>query len=201
VPAYAHRTGRTDTEPHTLRGHHHPRRQSATTATEEAAGSASDRIRLWHRGSRSCAPLGTASRIAQGSNEHHIQSLSAPLKWPETMCAPGSISPWPQQRHNLSSRSGRDDCVCIQVAWCAKLGHPIEGGLNTVAVCESADVRDPFLDLRLGCGSGLCRKLEHFCFLTFKHSVRSTICPSGNSNPSSCVRGSAWSICRKMAVV
>lgn len=51
----------------------------------------------------------------------------------------------------------------------AKLGRPIEGGLNTVAVCESADVRDPFLSLRLGCGSGLCRKLEHCCFLTFEH--------------------------------
>jgi hypothetical protein len=43
------------------------------------------------------------------------------------------------------------------------------GGLNTVAVCESADVRDPFLGLRLGCGSGLCGKLEHCCFLTFEH--------------------------------
>jgi hypothetical protein len=30
-------------------------------------------------------------------------------------------------------------------------------------------VRDPFLGLRLGCGSGLCRKLEHCCFLTFNH--------------------------------
>jgi hypothetical protein len=28
-------------------------------------------------------------------------------------------------------------------------------------------VRDPFLGLRLGYGSGLCRKLEHRCFLTF----------------------------------
>jgi hypothetical protein len=50
----------------------------------------------------------------------------------------------------------------------AQLGRVIEGGLNTVAACESADVRDPFLCLRLGCGSGLCRKLEHCCFLTFK---------------------------------
>ena len=50
-----------------------------------------------------------------------------------------------------------------------KIGRPIEGGLNTVAVCKSADVRDPFLGLRLGYGSGLCRKLEHCCFLTFEH--------------------------------
>ena len=48
-----------------------------------------------------------------------------------------------------------------------KIGRPIEGGLNTLATCKSADVRDPFLGLRLGCGSGLCRKLEHRCFLTF----------------------------------
>jgi len=46
---------------------------------------------------------------------------------------------------------------------------PIEGGPNTHAACESADVRDPSLGLRLGCGSGLCRKLEHCCFLTLKH--------------------------------
>src|SRR5262249_20636974 len=39
----------------------------------------------------------------------------------------------------------------------------------SVAACESADVRDPFLSLRLGCGSGLCRKLEHCCLLTFEH--------------------------------
>lgn len=50
-----------------------------------------------------------------------------------------------------------------------KIGRPIEGGLNTLATCESADVRDPFLGLRLGCGSRLCRKLEHCCCLTFKH--------------------------------
>ena len=51
-----------------------------------------------------------------------------------------------------------------------KIGRPIEGGLNTVAACKSADVRDAFLGLglRLGCGSGLCRKLEHCCFLIFK---------------------------------
>jgi hypothetical protein len=40
--------------------------------------------------------------------------------------------------------------------------------LTSVAVCESADVRDPFLCLRLGCRSGLCRKLQHCCFLIFK---------------------------------
>src|SRR5215471_14438769 len=40
--------------------------------------------------------------------------------------------------------------------------------LNSVAACDSADVRDSFLSLRLGCGSRLCRKLEHCCFLTFK---------------------------------
>ena len=30
-------------------------------------------------------------------------------------------------------------------------------------------MRDPFLSLRLGCGSRLCWKLEHRCFLIFKH--------------------------------
>src|SRR5271166_5493356 len=49
------------------------------------------------------------------------------------------------------------------------IGRPIEGGLNTLAACESADVCHPFLGLRLGCGSGLRRKLEHCCFLTFAH--------------------------------
>src|ERR1700730_9384030 len=34
---------------------------------------------------------------------------------------------------------------------------------------RSADVRHPFLGLRLGCSSRLCRKLEHRCLLTFKH--------------------------------
>jgi hypothetical protein len=29
-------------------------------------------------------------------------------------------------------------------------------------------VRDPFLGLRFGCGSRLCRKLEHCRFLTFE---------------------------------
>src|ERR1700681_182797 len=43
------------------------------------------------------------------------------------------------------------------------------GGPNTLAGCESADVRDPLLSLRLGCGSRLCWKLEHRCFLPFKH--------------------------------
>ena len=43
-----------------------------------------------------------------------------------------------------------------------------EGGPNTLAGCQSADVRDPFLGLRLGCGSRLGRKLEHCCFLMFK---------------------------------
>jgi hypothetical protein len=35
--------------------------------------------------------------------------------------------------------------------------------------CESADVRDPFLRLRLACSSGLRRKLKHCCFLIFQH--------------------------------
>jgi hypothetical protein len=49
------------------------------------------------------------------------------------------------------------------------LSHtPIEGGLNAVAACESADQRDLFLGCRFGCGSRLCRKLEHCCFLIFK---------------------------------
>jgi hypothetical protein len=33
---------------------------------------------------------------------------------------------------------------------------------------KSADQRDPFLGCRFGCGSRLCRKLEHCCFLIFK---------------------------------
>jgi hypothetical protein len=49
-----------------------------------------------------------------------------------------------------------------------KIGRPIEGGLNTVAACKSADQRDPFLGCRFGCGGRLCRKLEHCCFLIFK---------------------------------
>src|SRR5215510_13246523 len=52
--------------------------------------------------------------------------------------------------------------------WARKTGRPIEGGLNTVAACKSADQRDPFLGCRFGCGSRLCRKLEHCCFLIFK---------------------------------
>src|SRR5262245_9695027 len=50
----------------------------------------------------------------------------------------------------------------------AQTGRPIEGGLNTVAACKSADQRDPFLGCRFGCGSRLCRKLEHCCFLICK---------------------------------
>ena len=41
--------------------------------------------------------------------------------------------------------------------------------LNSVAACDSADVRDSFLSLRLGCGSRLCRKLEHCRSLTVEH--------------------------------
>jgi hypothetical protein len=48
------------------------------------------------------------------------------------------------------------------------IGRPIEGGLNTVAACKSADQRDPFLGCHFGCGSRMCRKLEHCCFLIFK---------------------------------
>src|SRR5580704_9111180 len=55
-----------------------------------------------------------------------------------------------------------------------KIGRPIEGGSNTPADCEpadceSAEVCDPFLGLCLGCGSRLYWKLEHRCFLPFKH--------------------------------
>ena len=35
-------------------------------------------------------------------------------------------------------------------------------------LCNSTDVRNPFLGLRLGRGRRLHRKLEHRCFLTFK---------------------------------
>src|SRR5258707_2134266 len=44
----------------------------------------------------------------------------------------------------------------------------MKGGPNTIAACKSADVRDAFLGRGLGCASGLCRKLEHCCFLTFE---------------------------------
>jgi len=50
-----------------------------------------------------------------------------------------------------------------------KIGRSIKGGPNSVATCELAEVRDPCLGLRLGCGRGFCRKLEHCCFLTFEH--------------------------------
>src|SRR5260370_15377220 len=50
-----------------------------------------------------------------------------------------------------------------------KTGRPIEGGPNTHAAYESADVRDSFLGPRPGGSRGLCRKLEHCCVLTFKH--------------------------------
>jgi hypothetical protein len=41
--------------------------------------------------------------------------------------------------------------------------------LNTLPACDSTYVGDPFLGLRLGCGSRLGRKLEHCCFLIFNH--------------------------------
>jgi hypothetical protein len=50
-----------------------------------------------------------------------------------------------------------------------KTGRPIEGGLNTLAACDSTFVRDPLLGLCLGCGSRLYWKLEHRCFLPFNH--------------------------------
>jgi len=39
------------------------------------------------------------------------------------------------------------------------------GGLQ---ICESPDMRDPYLCLRFGCGSELRRKLEHRRFLIFE---------------------------------
>jgi hypothetical protein len=39
------------------------------------------------------------------------------------------------KRHGFLVALGVIDCVCIQVAWRAKLGRLIEGGLNNVAVC------------------------------------------------------------------
>ena len=79
-----------------------------------------------------------AHRLAQGSN---IQAVE-----------------WNFERLGIPSR---------------KIGRPIEGDPNTPAGCEpadceSADVCDPFLGLCLGCGSRLCWKLEHCCFLMFK---------------------------------
>ena len=56
-----------------------------------------------------------------------------------------------------------------------KTGHPIECGANM----RSADVCHPFVDLRLGCGSRLCWKLEHCCFLTFKQVSQKHDLPVG----------------------
>jgi hypothetical protein len=53
-----------------------------------------------------------------------------------------------------------------------KTGRPMEGGPNTLAGCESADVRDSLLSLCLGCGSRLCWKLEHRCFLPFNYACQ-----------------------------
>ena len=64
----------------------------------------------------------------------------------------------------LAFRKGQQ----VEHSLARKTGRPIEGGLNTVAACKSADQRDPFLGCRFNCGSGLCRKLEHCCFLIFK---------------------------------
>src|ERR1700719_2020825 len=48
--------------------------------------------------------------------------------------------------------------------------RPAHGGRAKLACSlRSADQRDPFLSPRLGCGSGLCWKREHRCFLIFKH--------------------------------
>ena len=33
---------------------------------------------------------------------------------------------------------------------------------------QSTGVWNPFLSFHFGCGNGLCRKLEHRCFLTFQ---------------------------------
>jgi hypothetical protein len=68
-----------------------------------------------------------------------------------------------------------------------KTGRPIKGGPNTPAGCEpadceSADVCDPFLGLCLGGGSRLYWKLEHRCFLPFKH-VRSSFGPTLAEKP------------------
>jgi TIR domain len=53
--------------------------------------------------------------------------------------------------------------------WRARLGRPDRGRPKQCCSLRSADVRDSFLSLRLGCSSGLCRKLEHCCFLTFEY--------------------------------
>jgi hypothetical protein len=50
-----------------------------------------------------------------------------------------------------------------------KIGRPIKDGPKYSCSSRSADVRDPFLSLRLSYGSGLCRKLEYCGFLTFKY--------------------------------
>jgi hypothetical protein len=50
-----------------------------------------------------------------------------------------------------------------------RIRPPDRGRPKQCCSLRSADVRDSFLSLRLGCGSGLCRKLEHCCFLTLKY--------------------------------
>ena len=56
-----------------------------------------------------------------------------------------------------------------------KTGRPIECGQNM----RSADVCHPFLGLGLGCGSRLCWKLEHCCFLTSKQVSQKHDLPVG----------------------
>ena len=73
-----------------------------------------------------------------------------------------------------ATRYGRSD-ICA-MAWpkapgeiSRKIGRPQSRRPKHSCSSRSADVRHPFLGLRLGCGSGLCRELEHCCFLTFKY--------------------------------
>jgi hypothetical protein len=53
------------------------------------------------------------------------------------------------------------------LAWLRR--PPDRGRPKQCCSLRSADVRDSFLSLHLGCGRGLCRKLEHCCFLTFEY--------------------------------
>jgi hypothetical protein len=80
----------------------------------------------------------------------------------------GGLVPETLSDHRLRYFYGRRGTRTRRTIWARKTGRPIEGGLNTVAACKSADQRDPFLGCRFGCGSRLCRKLEHCCFLIFK---------------------------------
>ncbi len=79
-------------------------------------------------------------------------------------------------------------------------GRPIKGR-PTLRSSKSADVRDPFLHLRLGWGSGLRRQLEHCCVLTFRQVRQKHNLPVRKFQGVMMGARLIFLICRKMAVV